>query len=108
MKLLNVMSYYKLNTLHMHLTDAGGWRIQMDKYPKLTSMGAYRTEKDWLKWWDGDVREFVPENTPGVSPFHRVLPMLLPVQNLLHDLFLSAADFPGSASACIHSVRRSL
>ena len=27
MKLLNVMSYYKLNTLHMHLTDAGGWRI---------------------------------------------------------------------------------
>ena len=31
MKLLNVMSYYKLNTLHMHLTDAGGWRIQTAK-----------------------------------------------------------------------------
>ena len=26
----------------------------------------YRSaEKDWLKWWDGDVREFVPENTLG-------------------------------------------
>ncbi|MFQ9022623.1 MAG: family 20 glycosylhydrolase [Parabacteroides merdae] len=37
MKLLDVMSYYKLNTLHMHLTDAGGWRIEIDKYPKLTS-----------------------------------------------------------------------
>ena len=44
MKLLNVMSYYKLNTLHMHLTDAGGWRIQMDKYPKLTTDLAFRTE----------------------------------------------------------------
>ncbi|SHF27739.1 hexosaminidase [Bacteroides faecichinchillae] len=65
LKLLDAMSYYKINTFHFHLTDNGGWRIQIDKYPKLTSMGSYRTEKDWLKWWDGDVREFVPENTPG-------------------------------------------
>lgn len=44
MKLLDVMSFYKLNTLHMHLTDAGGWRIEIDKYPKLTSETAFRTE----------------------------------------------------------------
>lgn len=65
MKLLDVMSYYKLNTLHMHLTDAGGWRIQMDKYPKLTTDGAFRTESDWQLWWDGKDRKYLPEGTPG-------------------------------------------
>lgn len=65
MKLLNVMSYYKLNTLHLHLTDAGGWRIQMDKYPKLTTDVAFRTESDWQKWWDGKDRKYLPEGTPG-------------------------------------------
>lgn len=65
MKLLDVMSSYKLNTLHLHLTDAGGWRIQIDKYPKLTSETAFRTESDWRKWWDGHDRRYLPEGTPG-------------------------------------------
>ena len=65
MKLLDVMSFYKLNTLHMHLTDAGGWRIEIDKYPKLTSETAFRTESDWRKWWNGRDRKYLPEGTPG-------------------------------------------
>ena len=65
MKLLDVMSFYKLNTLHMHLTDAGGWRIEIDKYPKLTSETAFRTESDWRTWWDGRDRKYLPEGTPG-------------------------------------------
>ena len=65
MKLLDVMSFYKLNILHMHLTDAGGWRIEIDKYPKLTSETAFRTESDWRKWWDGRDRKYLPEGTPG-------------------------------------------
>lgn len=64
-KLLDVMAHYKLNTLHMHLTDAGGWRFEVDKYPKLTSMGAFRTESDWRKWWDGGDRQYLTEGTPG-------------------------------------------
>ena len=65
MKLLEVMASYKLNTLHLHLVDGGGWRIQIDKYQKLTELASYRTESDWLKWWDGKDRKHVPENTPG-------------------------------------------
>lgn len=64
-KLLDVMSHYKLNTLHIHLTDAGGWRFEVDKYPKLTSLGAFRTESDWRKWWDGGDRQYLTEGTPG-------------------------------------------
>lgn len=36
-KYLDVMALYKLNVLHFHLTDDQGWRIEIHKYPKLTS-----------------------------------------------------------------------
>lgn len=64
-KLIDAMSSYKLNTLHLHLTDAGGWRIEMDQYPELTKQTAFRTESDWRKWWDGKDRQYLPEGTPG-------------------------------------------
>lgn len=66
LKLLDVMAYYKLNRLHWHLTDAAGWRIEIDKYPKLITETAFRTQSDWQKWWDnGDDRKYLPEGTEG-------------------------------------------
>ena len=41
---LDLMAFYKLNVFHWHLTDNEGWRIEIKKYPKLTSVGAWRTE----------------------------------------------------------------
>ena len=41
-QLLDVMALHKLNTFHWHLTDDQGWRIEIKKYPKLTSAGAWR------------------------------------------------------------------
>jgi hexosaminidase len=43
---LDVLSYYKINTFRWHLTDDQGWRIQIKRYPKLTQVGAWRTEAD--------------------------------------------------------------
>jgi hexosaminidase len=45
-KYLDLMAMYKMNTFHWHLTEDQGWRIQIDKYPELTSIGAWRTEPD--------------------------------------------------------------
>ena len=65
-KLMDAMASYKLNTLHLHLTDAGGWRVAIDKYPKLTTDGAFRTESDWRKWWDTPTeRRYLKEGTEG-------------------------------------------
>jgi len=64
LKFLDVMSYYKLNRFHWHLTDGGGWRIQIDKYPKLTSEAAFRDVHDFVEW-GGKGRRFVSEGTPG-------------------------------------------
>lgn len=41
-KYLDIMSIYKLNTFHWHLTEDQGWRLEIKKYPKLTQIGAYR------------------------------------------------------------------
>lgn len=37
---LDLMAFHKLNYFHWHLTDNEGWRIEIKKYPKLTSVGA--------------------------------------------------------------------
>ena len=46
---LDLIATYKLNKFHWHLTDDHGWRIQIDKYPGLTAIGAWRPER---KTWD--------------------------------------------------------
>ncbi|MGV8092931.1 MAG: beta-N-acetylhexosaminidase [Mangrovibacterium sp.] len=37
------LSFYKINKLHLHLSDDQGWRIEIDKYPLLTGIGGWRT-----------------------------------------------------------------
>jgi hexosaminidase len=41
-KIIDWLAYYKLNKLQLHLTDDQGWRIQIDQYPLLTEIGAWR------------------------------------------------------------------
>ncbi len=40
---IQLMSLYKMNVFHWHLTDDQGWRVEIKKYPKLTSVSAYRS-----------------------------------------------------------------
>lgn len=39
-RMIDLMSYYKLNRFHWHLSDDQGWRVEIKKYPKLTSVGS--------------------------------------------------------------------
>ncbi len=41
-KTLDEMARLKMNVFHWHVIDDNGWRIQIDKYPELTSIGAWR------------------------------------------------------------------
>jgi hexosaminidase len=49
-KQIDLMSYYKFDVLHWHLTDDQGWRIQINRYPKLTRVGAWRVESDGKRY----------------------------------------------------------
>ncbi|MBS1549338.1 MAG: family 20 glycosylhydrolase [Bacteroidetes bacterium] len=42
-KYIDFIAMYKMNSFHWHLTDDQGWRIEIKKYPKLTSVGAWRS-----------------------------------------------------------------
>jgi hexosaminidase len=41
-KYLDYLAYHKYNNFHWHLTEDQGWRIEIKRYPRLTSVGAYR------------------------------------------------------------------
>jgi hexosaminidase len=43
-KYIDIMALHKMNTLHWHLTDDQGWRLEIKKYPKLTTVGSIRKE----------------------------------------------------------------
>ena len=65
-KQIDAMAYYKLNRLHIHLTDAAGWRIEIKKYPRLTNFAAWRSGKNWKEWWNGD-RKYMEEGSEGAE-----------------------------------------
>lgn len=49
---IDVMARYKFNTFHWHLTEDQGWRIEIPRYPRLTSVGACRAETMFEKNFD--------------------------------------------------------
>lgn len=56
---IDLIAAYKLNTFHWHLLDDQGWRIEIKRYPKLTSVGAWRVDKNEINW------RFRPQAQPG-------------------------------------------
>lgn len=65
-KQIDALAYYKINRLHLHLTDAAGWRLEIKKYPLLTDFAAWRTDLTWKKWWNGG-RKYLRYDEPGAS-----------------------------------------
>lgn len=51
-KQMDALAYYKINRLHLHLTDAAGWRIEIKQYPRLTEFAAWREFPNWKEWWN--------------------------------------------------------
>lgn len=96
---LDEMALLKMNTFHWHLTDDGGWRIEIKKYPKLTEIGSKRRMSE-LGTWLSNVFDSVPH-----SGFY--------TQEQIKDIIKYAADrhitiipeieMPGHASAAIAS-----
>lgn len=59
---INLLASYKMNTFHWHLVDDQGWRIEIKKYPKLTSVGAWRVDQNDKVWSSR------PQAKPGEEP----------------------------------------
>jgi hexosaminidase len=61
LKQIDMISSYKINKFHWHLTDDQGWRIEINKYPNLTTKGAWRADRTGIHWWS---REFAKPGEP--------------------------------------------
>ncbi|WP_329117965.1 beta-N-acetylhexosaminidase [Streptomyces sp. NBC_01465] len=47
LRYLDLLAAHKLNVFHFHLTDDQGWRIEIERHPKLTEVGAWRARSRW-------------------------------------------------------------
>ncbi len=62
LKFIDMMAMYKLNVLHLHLVDDSGWRLEIKKYPKLTSVGAWSglgADRQGGYYTQDDIKEMV-------------------------------------------------
>ena len=50
LKQIDALSEVKLNVLHLHLTDAAGWRLEIKSHPELTAKAAWRVGDTWKEW----------------------------------------------------------
>ncbi|MFF3997919.1 beta-N-acetylhexosaminidase [Streptomyces cyaneofuscatus] len=73
LRYLDLLAAHKLNVFHFHLTDDQGWRVEIERYPRLTEAGAWRSRTKYghraSELWDetphggyytqDDIREIV-------------------------------------------------
>ena len=60
-KYIDVLSLFKINRMHWHLTDDQGWRIEIKKYPKLTEIGSKRIDGEGTEYGGYYTQEEIKE-----------------------------------------------
>jgi hexosaminidase len=108
-KLLDLMSLYKLNHLHWHLTDDEGWRIDIRALPELTEVGARRghttNEANHLFPSYGSGPFADAESSPGNGFYSQDdLVELLQFAHARHIAVIPELDFPGHARAAVKAM----
>lgn len=99
-KMLDVMATYKMNRMHWHLTDDQGWRLEMAKYPKLTTAAASPLNNYWC---DFDNRHSYVLNEPYGPYYYTIDEMkeLVAYAKELHIEICPEVDMPGHMQAAI-------
>ncbi len=98
-KQLDLMAFYKLNVFHWHLTDDQGWRIEIKKYPKLTSIGSKRKE---TLVGHGANPPFIYDNKPYAGFYTQdEIKELIKYANERHITIIPEIELPGHALAAL-------
>lgn len=98
-KLLDQMALLKMNVFHWHLTDDQGWRIEIKKYPKLTEIGAHRSNSQ-IGGWDSEKRSNEPH---GGFYSQKQIKEIVAYASERHITVIPEIEMPGHASAAIAS-----
>ncbi|MEA3462921.1 MAG: family 20 glycosylhydrolase [Bacteroidota bacterium] len=108
-KLIRVMAYYKLNKLHLHMTDDEGWRLEIPSLPELTELGSQRghtlDEKDHLIPAYGSGPDPNAEGNHGSGYLSREAFIdLLKFADAHHIELIPEINMPGHARAAIYAM----
>jgi hexosaminidase len=107
LRLLDLMARYKLNTLHLHLTDDEGWRIEVPGLPELTRYGARRgpagADADHLPPAHGSGADIGNPYGSGYYTREDYLAILRHARALHIDV-LPEVEMPGHARAAVHAM----
>lgn len=106
LKLIDVLASYKINKLHLHLTDDEGWRIEIPGIEELTSVGATRghtlDESDRLNPAYGSGWNPHAEGSLGSGFYTRFdFIEILKYAKARHIDIIPEVDFPGHSRAAI-------
>ncbi len=95
-RLLHLMSLYKLNVLHWHLTEDQGWRVEIKQYPKLTEVGSRRDASPVM----GDRKKSDGKPYGGFYT-QEDLKEIVALAATYHITVVPEIDMPGHSSAAI-------
>ena len=102
-KHLDMLAVYKINKFHWHLTDDQGWRIQIDKYPKLTETGAWRVDRNDEPWEDVRPPQENEQATYGGFFSKEQIREIVQYANKRHIDVIPEIEMPGHSSAILAS-----
>ncbi len=99
MKQLEMMAALKMNRFHFHLVDNPGWRLQIDAYPRLTELTAWRPEPDFWDWEKDEIGgDFLEEGTPGAYGGYYTKQDIAEILAFAHERFIEVIpeiEMPG-------------
>ncbi len=97
-KYIDLMSQYKFNNFHWHLTEDQGWRIEIKKYPKLTEIGSKRPESMKEKNFTPYIGDGVPE---GGFYTQEQIKDVVAYANARYINVIPEIELPGHSSAAL-------
>lgn len=105
LKLLEIMSFYKLNKFHFHLTDDEAWRLEIDGLPELTDVGAKRTHT--MDEQEGLIHQYGSAGSNSGSGYYSKNDFIeiLRFAKERHIEVIPEIDMPGHARAAIVAMK---
>jgi len=110
-KLIRVMAFYKMNKLHLHITDDEGWRLEIPSLPELTEVGGYRGHTVDNKDHIGPNYGSGPDPDPGAGHGSGFLSRQAFIEILRfaadhHMEVIPEINFPGHARSAIYAMEK--
>jgi len=99
---LDAMAVHKLNRFHWHLTDDQGWRIQIQAYPKLTEMGAWRPGVGF-GFPSNSTTAYGPDGRYGGFYTERDIREVLAYASARHIIVIPEIEMPGHSTAALEA-----